>query len=70
MKKKSQSLKTKEAIASNNMLAEEKFAVTKDEFMKPYRTKVAMNDMVAKNLKAKGMSEESINDYLQMIDED
>jgi len=70
MKKKSQNSKTKEAIASNNMLAEEKFAVTKDEFMKPYRTKVAMNDMVAKNLKAKGMSEESINDYLQMIDED
>jgi len=70
MKKKPQSSKTKEAIASNNMLAEEKFAVTKGEFMKPYRTKVAMNDMVAENLKAKGMSEESIKDYLQMIDED
>lgn len=70
MKEKTQNSKTKEAIASNNMLAEEKFAVTKDEFMKPYRTRVAMNDMIAENLKGKGMSEEAINDRLQMIDED
>lgn len=54
-----------------NMLStEEKFSVTKDEFMEPRRTKVVMNDMVSEGLKTKGMSEESINDYLQMIDED
>lgn len=29
-----------------------------------------MNDIVEKNLKAKGHTRESINDYLQMIDED
>jgi hypothetical protein len=55
---------------ANVLLVKEKFSVTKDEFMKPYRTKVAMNDIVAEDLKAKGISEEGINDYLQMIDEE
>jgi len=47
-----------------------KFVVTKDEFLKPYRMRVQMNEMISENLAKQGMSEESINDYLQMIDEE
>ncbi len=46
-----------------------KFIVTKKEFLKPLKNKVIMNNMVAKNLKRQGKSNEEINDHLQMIDD-
>jgi len=44
-------------------------AETREVHVYPYKKKAIMNEVVAEELKSKGFNEESVNDYLQMIDE-
>jgi Icc-related predicted phosphoesterase len=48
---------------------QQKFVVTKDEFMRPYRATLDANEILAGNLKKSGRTEE-INDFLQEVNED
>ena len=47
-----------------------KFVQTKKEFFAHLRLRQEMDKIVGEGLKAQGMSEQGINDYLQMINED
>lgn len=48
----------------------DKFVVTRDEFLAPYRLRAAMDEMVAEELRAQGKSEEEINEHLRLINEE
>lgn len=48
----------------------EKFVVTRDEFLAPYRLRAAMDEMVVEELRAQGKSEDEISDHLRLINEE
>lgn len=48
----------------------EKFVVSRDEFLRPYRLRAAMNEMISENLKKEGKSEAEINDLLETLDDE
>jgi hypothetical protein len=48
----------------------DKFTTTKEEFLRPMRMRVVMDDIIAESLAEKGRSDEEINDLLQDLNED
>jgi hypothetical protein len=49
--------------------AKEKFCISKEEFIEPYKKQVDNDEIIAISMRSKGSTEEEINDYLEMIND-
>lgn len=52
------------------MAKQEKFVVTREEFLAPMRLRRDMDEIVAESMRAEGKSEQEIADHLELINED